>query len=197
MYDAHPGFFPAVILGTIERAIQACGFVCATDMLPGGASPYGGILPVSPEVLAELAAEPGFNDKPPIDRIFTALIRSAKPGKPQIKQGRMLVLLPDVPRVVMAVVFGFTPIVDDLTDLKKSGSWSLSFRENAADAPPFVGQGEIIRDAEHLAEMLTTFKAQLGILQAKHGTTAPEPEQRHPFGRGGIQLLGPFPQPEG
>ena len=174
MFDNHPGFFLAIVLGAIERKIQSCGFVCATDMLPGPAG-HMGFLPFSPEVLADLASEPGFNDKPPIDRLLTALVKSAKPSKPTLKQGRMLVLLPDYPQSIMTIVFGFTPIVDELTDLKKSGSWSLSFRQNLLDATPSVGQGEIVRDADLLTEMLMELEIQLGALQQKHGTKAPEP----------------------
>jgi hypothetical protein len=191
MYDSHPGFFPAVIINAIESKIRECGFGCATDMLPnGGASPYSGIFPVSPEALAELAAEPGFNDKPAIDRVFTALIRSAKPGKPPLKQSRMLVISPTDVRVLLVIAFGFTPIVDDLTDLKKSGSWSLSYRQTAAGALPSVGQGEIVRDADALAEMMVELETQLKALQEKHGTTAPPPRQ-HPFAGMPIGLIQP------
>lgn len=179
MFDNHPGFFPSVIINAIEGKIRECGFACATDMLPGGAS-HMGILPFSPEVLADLAQEPGFNDKPPIDRLFTALIKSAKPGKPPLKQARMLVLSPEGIRVVMVIAFGFTPIVDDLTDLKKSGSWSLSYRQIAATAPPpSVGQGEIVRDADSLAEMMGELEVQLKALQELHGTKTPDPREMH------------------
>ena len=111
-YSPSPGLIAGGIVNTLQMAAQANFLHLATDQLPAGGG--GGLLPIDAEVLQEMKDEEGWNDKPMIDRVLTALIATGKKKqKPAATITRLLVIVPTKSEVHMVIAFGFTPVNPD------------------------------------------------------------------------------------